>query len=860
MDGATVFISDGNGEVLIKGLPAGKYYLVETKAPEGYKKNKEDHEFSVSEAISKCATEDYIQNFKGVDADEASNVCTIDPDAKGKIIVNTFDTNQNKIKFKSSEGPTYVLYNYNNRIIRTQSANQDGTVIFNNLSKGTYKVFMKTVPKSYARSSDFKEVEITPSTNEFVLNFTAYPVAIPNSGALDPNPFPGDNFDGDVMVNGEKTYKVNFIKVNSDGERLEGAEFIINNLSKGYLVYKSTGYHNWTGHRSEATVFKSDKNGLISIDKLLPGEYVLEEIKAPKSYFDNHVLLNFTVSEENEICQTEIYVENTKDTNYIPNESGVCTFDPDNKGEVNIEVFSVNTDEKITLDEEQKETFVLLNFSGKIIRTGDLDKNGNVVFKNLPLGKYTLKKIKAIRGYATPEINEVFELTPCNSSKKLKLYAKLMMVGETGTFPIYTGGWLYGPSTYYFDDEAASQITKQSKIYNNKSKSDYLIQISIPQRETVNKGFKVINSPGAGVNIDISSIKIQNKDNMDMNTSWYNIVPTVDGGFYIDFLTDKFQWDNWYLFNIRYTADLSTRKPENSVKIEIVKDSGVIATSESRNIEPEYKDEIFDYKFIKIDADDCTKLEGAEFKIKNSSGEWMIETPIGEYADWTSDESEASVLKSNAEGETWIYDLSPGTYYIVETKAPEGYKRNKEEFEFRVSKEDEICQTETYIKNEKGSDVEDIQIYKHKFIKKDADTGEGIPGAVFNVQNSEGKWLCYVDGKTTWVDSGKRTDFVSGENGEFTVDKIGVGAYTLHEITPPDGYEIINESTPFIVIASGEDVDNTLVTVVNNKNKQIKKISVLPHTGKYDALIIAMVISSLISAAVIVSYRRRKYI
>ena len=117
---------------------------------------------------------------------------------------------------------------------------------------------------------------------------------------------------------------------------------------------------------------------------------------------------------------------------------------------------------------------------------------------------------------------------------------------------------------------------------------------------------------------------------------------------------------------------------------------------------------VFTYQIdvTKVDgANADKKLPNAEFKLQNAAGEWLIVNAEGKVQSWTEKKDDGSVLKSNEQGVFSVIGLDHGTYYLVETKAPEGYNLLDKPFEVTISavhQEDTVITASTSF----GEDVE----------------------------------------------------------------------------------------------------------------------------------------------------------
>ncbi|MED0943854.1 collagen binding domain-containing protein [Bacillus mycoides] len=392
--------TDKTGKVISKKLEPGKYTLKETKAPKGYKLLKEEIEVVVE---ANKVVQVQVENAK-----ELGSLQVIKKDAEsGKVL----------------EGAEFRLKNENGQVVgEAKTTNKDGVVTFENLVPGKYTLEETKAPEGYKAVELKVEVNVVANEvvkqevmNEKVLGqfeivkvdandktkllsdaeFTVYKdgkkvaeLKTDESGKAmlpklplgeytvketkAPAGYKISNKEWKVTIQNEKEV----VKVEAENEKLLGSLQIIKTDDKDQAERLAGAVFTLKDAKGNVVKEKitTDKSGTVKIEGLVPGEYTLEETKAPEGYELTKQVIHVTVNGEKVV---DVKVTNSKSL-----------------GQFEIVKVDANDKTKLLSDAEFE-----VYKDGKKVEMLQTDKTGKVISGKLEPGKYTLKETKAPKGY-----------------------------------------------------------------------------------------------------------------------------------------------------------------------------------------------------------------------------------------------------------------------------------------------------------------------------------------------------------------------------------------------------------------------------------------------------------------------------
>ncbi|MDA1525289.1 SpaA isopeptide-forming pilin-related protein [Bacillus cereus] len=396
--------TDKTGKVISQKLEPGTYTLKETKAPQGYKLLKEEIEVVVE---ANKVVQVQVENAK-----ELGSLQVIKKDAEsGKVL----------------EGAEFKLKNEAGQVVgETKTTNKDGIVKFENLVPGKYTLEETKAPEGYKAVEVTVEVNVVANevvkqvvTNEKVTGqFEVVKVDANDKTKL----LSGAEFEvykdgkkvaelktdesgkvmspklplGEYTVKetkapagyklSDKEWKVTIqnekevVKVEAENEKILGSLQIIKMDDKDQT--KRLAGAEFTLKDVKGNVVKegitTDKSGTVKVDGLVPGEYTLEETKAPEGYKALEVTIEVNVV-ANEVVKQEVLNEKVKE---------------EITGQLEITKVDANDTNKTLVGA----VFEIWKDGTKIdILTSDA--NGKATSKELDPGDYILKEVQAPEGY-----------------------------------------------------------------------------------------------------------------------------------------------------------------------------------------------------------------------------------------------------------------------------------------------------------------------------------------------------------------------------------------------------------------------------------------------------------------------------
>ncbi|OUB02843.1 adhesin [Bacillus thuringiensis serovar shandongiensis] len=658
---------------------------------------------------------------------EANKVITVDVLNKkipekvtGQFEIVKVDANDKEKLLSDAEFEVYK----DGKKVDTLRTDKTGKVISQKLEPGKYTLKETKAPQGYKLLKE--EIEVVVEVNKVVQ------VQVENAKEL-----------GSLQI----------IKKDAEsGKVLAGAEFILKNESGQVLGETKT----------------TDKDGVVKFENVVPGKYTLEETKAPEGYKALEVTVEVNVV-ANEVVKQE-----------VTNEKVTGQF----------EIVKVDANDKTkVLSGAEFEVYK----DGKKVAELKTDESGKVMSPKLPLGEYTVKETKAPTGYKLS--NKEWKVTIQNEKEVVKVEAeneKILgslqiikmddkdqtkrLAGAQFTLKDVKGNVVKEgittdeSGTVKVDGLVPGEYTlEETKAPEGYELTKQVIHVTVDGEKVID--VKVTNSKSLG-QFEIVKVDANDKEKL-LSDAEFEVYK--DGKKVETLRTDKTgKVISQKLEPGKYTLK-ETKAPQGykllKEEIEVVVEANKVVQVQVENAK-----ELGSLQVIKKDAESGKVLAGAEFKLKNESGQVVGET------------------KTDKDGVVKFENVVPGKYTLEETKAPEGYKALEVTVEVNIVANELVKQE---VLNEKVKEKITGQV---EITKVDAnDTNKILAGAVFEILKDGTK----IDKLTT------------DKNGKATSKKLEPGDYILKEVQAPEGYTLSNKEIKFTI--SNQKIEVIKLQITNQK-------------------------------------------
>lgn len=737
-EAATKLKTDENGRLEISGLLWGTYYLEEVNTPAGLIAG-EDIVVSVTDQSQKPIIDLEVTNKLNTDSLSFKKTDGAGNGLAGAVF---------KLKLVEGSSTAYSTVKQMYAI-----SDDEGRVSFKDVPYGVYELTEVIAPEGYVRSNETYYVSIGGATADGKKIVSV------------PNPWTNSRMEKEFTVK----------KVSADGgEPLNGAVFQVLDEDEKPIDGKTI------------TTLNSG-SGTVTLPL---GRYFLQETAAPEGYEPNEELIPFEVTTNG---RNTVTVKNTPKTGSLT----IQKDDKDGKPLLGAEFKIYAAKDKA----RENPIYMITDSSGKAIKTG------------IPYGSYVAIESRAPEGYELDNTEHTFDIPQKNEdgtvsadirisvkntksryalsivkrdindeNKKLAntkfavrgggFYAEVV-TGKDGTVTVEVPaagtysiteiappvGYTLDPATYTVEveghTEAGKEVEFTAENYQTKVK---LNKVDEKENRLEGAEFSILGAEGKQ---DVKfkkegSVYTYSEDGgVTAITAGYAEIVGLPVGSYI--LRENKAPDNYIpmkdmSFHVR--ADLYDKALELIV-VNLPHEKGVAVLKESP---------------------DGTRLRGAVFTLYK-------------------DDSVIKEVTTDNAGVALFTGLNPGSYYIKETAAPEGYKpldNRDNRFEFTIDekgnlKDDGFSGDGLYTLTVKNSPLE------HGFkVKKVSTNDEGLTllGAEFRI-----------------LGGGLDRTYTTGADGLTEQITLPIGEYTLTEMKAPEGYVINGAGRHISVKADGIYLD-----------------------------------------------------